>query len=263
MKIHIKNLFLGSLLFIQAVFSYGVEDKQLLSIFNKYNVNGTLVISSTDGKKVYIHNESRAKKNYLPASTFKIPNTLIGLAEGAINPDGHVFLWDGKDKGWKIWNQNHTLQSALSNSCIWCYQEVAQDVGRLQYRYHLKKMNYGNRELGNLTTFWLDGKLRINAYQQIEFLKKLYSERLPYYKKYQKKTKKIMLNESNPSYKLYGKTGWVMKNGKGIDIGWYVGFLEKDNQTWFFAINIDLMKDSQRKLRKQIIKEALHVKRII
>ncbi|MBU2712290.1 class D beta-lactamase [Zooshikella harenae] len=257
------SLLIGATILLTSFSSWATEDIKLSSIFNKYKVNGTLVISSANGKTTYIHNEKRANKAFLPASTFKIPNTLIGLQEGAIKEINHLFKWDGKDKGWKIWNQNHTLKSALQNSCIWCYQEVAQDVGRLKYQQHLYKMNYGNQKLGELITFWLDGDLRITAYQEIAFLKKLYAEALPYKKEYQRKTKEIMINEHTPTYTIYGKTGWVMKEGKGTDIGWFVGFVTTKNTAWFYAINIDLIKSSDRHYRKKIVKEALKAKSII
>ncbi|MBU2708420.1 class D beta-lactamase [Zooshikella marina] len=257
------NLLIGTAILLTSFSSWATEDAKLSSIFNKYKINGTLVISSANGKTTYIHNKKRANKAFLPASTFKIPNTLIGLQEGAIKANNHLFKWDGEDKGWKIWNQNHTLKSALQNSCIWCYQEVAQDIGRLKYQQHLYKMSYGNQKLGDLTTFWLNGDLRITAYQEVEFLKKLYAEALPYKKEYQRKTKDIMIVENTPTYTLYGKTGWVMKEEKGMDIGWFVGFVKTKAAVWFYAINIDLIKSTDRQYRQKIVKEALKAKFII
>ena len=47
-----------------------------------------------------------------PASTFKIPNTLIALNEGTVNANS-IILWDKTDKGMEPWNKNQTLESAF------------------------------------------------------------------------------------------------------------------------------------------------------
>ena len=52
-------------------------DKEVEEVFKKYKVEGTIVIESLNTKKIYIYNDKRAKNLYSPASTFKIPNTLI------------------------------------------------------------------------------------------------------------------------------------------------------------------------------------------
>ncbi len=69
------------------------------------------------------------KKRFLPASTFKIPNTLIALEEGVIQNEKDIIEWDGEDKGWSQWNKDQSLETAFPLSCIWFYQELASRVG--------------------------------------------------------------------------------------------------------------------------------------
>ena len=45
-----------------------------------------------------------------------------------------------------------------------------------------------------------------------------------------------MVIDSNANYKLSGKTGWGFHNDQ--DNGWFVGYIEKDDNTYFFATNV-------------------------
>ena len=233
------------------------NDKDLENIFAKANINGTIVISSLNSEKSYVYNKQRSIKQYIPASTFKIPNTLIALQEKAIEDEHQLIKWDGKKREYNSWNKDQTLQSAISSSCIWYYQRIAQKIGDKKYLNYLKKFQYGNNKTGtNIETFWLDGDLKISALEQIEFLKKLHTNRLPFEQNYIDITKKILVQHVAKEYTLRAKTGW------SGTIGWYVGYVEKKNQVWFFALNADITKDTI-KYRKQIVMEALKIKNII
>lgn len=85
------------------------EDLDLTNIFKSKKLNGTIVISSLDGTQTYIQNEERANKRFLPASTFKIPNTLIALEEGAVADEKEIIKWDGKDKGLSVRSSSYEL----------------------------------------------------------------------------------------------------------------------------------------------------------
>lgn len=244
-----------------SLYTQAKDDIIIKESFNKYNIYGSMIISSHNGKKQYIYNKKRADKGFLPASTFKILNTLIGLKEGVIS-ENTVFKWDGKDKGWSMWNKDQTLKSALSYSCVWCYQEVAKKVGNNAYLNHFNLVNYGNKKTGpNIETFWLDGDLRITAQQQINLMRKVYDKNLPYSGKDIEILKKIMVVEKNKNYTLYGKTGWV--NNSKQSVGWFVGFVETKSDPWFFAMNINMTDIKQAPARKAITKEVLLGKKII
>jgi len=238
------------------------KDKQIKEIFEKLNIKGTMVISTLDGKKEYIYNKKRANTGFLPASTFKIPNTLIALQEKAIKDEYEIIKWDGKKRFYPPWNKDQTLQSALKYSCVWCYQRLALKIGNEKYLKYLDKLNYGNKKTGDeVTTFWLEGDIRISALEQIEFLKKLYKDKLPFKQEYLDLTKKILTVEKNDNYTIRAKTGWSSQKIWGV--GWYVGYVEKKDKIYFFALNINIDDKSQLKYRVQIVNEVLKQKGII
>ena len=100
------------------------KDLELENIFKNNQIDGTIVIESLNTKKIYIYNDKRAKNLYSPASTFKIPNTLIALNEGIVTKDS-VIVWDKKIREYESWNKDQTLLTAFKSSCVWCYQEFA------------------------------------------------------------------------------------------------------------------------------------------
>lgn len=237
------------------------EDAQLAKLFTSRKLNGTLVLVNRDGSQRYLYNEARAAQPFLPASTFKIPNTLIALDEGVITPQ-EVLRWDGRDTGVPAWNHDQTLASAFKTSCVWFYQELAKRIGESWYQTWLQRINYGNAEPEPcLTTFWLEGDLRISALQQVAFLKKVYQRSLPFKPSSYDTLAGIMLVEQKPGYRLYAKTGWAGFGRKDQpQLGWYVGYVETGHDTWFFALNLDLAKPEQAGLRQQIVNEALQLK---
>ena len=237
------------------------EDADLAELFAKMNVSGTIIISSGSDGKTYIHDELRANRRYPPASTFKIPNTLIALDEKVISV-GDIFKWDGITREVPEWNRNQTLESAFKTSCVWCYQQLAKKVGSTKYQNYLSSIGYGGlRKPFNETTFWLDGSLAISATEQIEFLKKIYRRQLPFASSSYDALGSIMLVEQNPAYSLWAKTGWAISVTP--QLGWYVGYVESPSGVWFFAMNIDIMNKEFLSLRSEIVQKSLRLKKII
>lgn len=52
-----------------------------------------------------------------------------------------------------------------------------------------------------------------------------------------KTVKSILLNEETPGYRLYGKTGWALRNGNNY--GWFVGWIETADRILFVATLIE------------------------
>ena len=76
-----------------------VEDS-LEKYFKENNVEGTFGLFDNGSGKFTIYNLTRYRdSSYLPASTFKIVNSLIGLQTGKIYNDSMVINWDGIDRG--------------------------------------------------------------------------------------------------------------------------------------------------------------------
>ncbi len=252
------------LIFLLAVFSTSVsaEDKDIANLFEQQGLVGTMVIAALDGKHTFIYNESRANQNLAIASTFKIMNTLISLEEKVISDKDDVFEWDGHIYNLPDWNHDQTLESAFKVSCVWCYQELARRVGKEKYQYYLNNTGYGHlQEPFELTTFWLDGSLKISALEQVAFLKKVYSQSLPFSLSSYETLKKIMMVEQTSIYTIYAKTGWASRVKP--QVGWYVGYVETPKNIWFFATNIDTRSEKDLPLRIQLTRQALQAKGII
>ena len=232
------------------------KEVDLERVFSNSPVVGTIVIENLDGSKRYVYNEVRANTRLAVASTFKIPNTLIGVEENLVSGKSSIFKWDGKEYDIKAWNQNQTLASAFRVSCVWCYQEIAKKVGVEKYRTYTKAMNYGvlpnNFDVQN---FWLDGTLKLTAYEQVDFLKRLYRHDLPFSAKAFNVLKEIMLAEKTQNYSMFAKTGWARRVESPV--GWYVGYAESTTGTWFFATNLAVKDAKHLYLRKQITMSAL------
>jgi beta-lactamase class D len=232
------------------------NDLEIERIFKKYDIEGTFVLSSLKNIN-FIYNEKRVKQRFIPASTFKIPHTLIALEEKVVDTNT-IIKWDGKKRFYEPWNKNQTLQSAIKYSCVWCFQTFAQKIDNNTYLKYLEKIDYGNKKTGkDKTTFWLDGDLKISAFEQINFLKKLYRDNLPFKKKNLEIAKTLIINEQTQNYTIRGKTGWAQ------DIAWYIGYIETNSNIWFFALNANIKEMKNLKLREKIVKEILESKKII
>lgn len=233
------------------------EVNAIENIFTKNNVEGSILIESEDGKTKYQHNVNK-KERFIPASTFKIPNTLIILEEGLIRDESEIIKWDKKEREYEPWNKDQTLKTAFQISCVWCYQRYAKLIGDEKYQSYLKKFNYGNQLTGpDTNSFWLDGDIRISINEQINFLRKVYFEELPIEKRHIKTLKNIMLSDIEKHYKIWSKTGWSGTSG------WYVGYLITNKQTWFFATHIKINNKSDLKFRKKLTLETFNNLKLI
>ena len=233
------------------------EENKIEKLYQSNHITGSLIIESLDGKRTYQYNVNNQER-FIPASTFKIPNTLIILEEGLIKNSLDVIKWDGKEREYKPWNKDQTLKTAFQYSCVWCYQRYAVKIGDKKYHEYLRKFEYGNLLTGNdITRFWLDGELRISVKGQISFLRKVYADDLPIQKNHIQTLKKIMLIEGNEKYKIWSKTGWSGKDG------WYVGYLVINEQTWFFANHIEINETSDLQFRKKLTIDAFKALNIV
>ena len=227
-------------------------------IFDKYNINGTFVLKDISNNRIRIYNEQRSDSAFLPASTFKILNSMIALQTRAINTVNDTIKWDGIDKGWKLWNKDQTMKTAMPISCVWFYQELARRIGKEKMQNWINNSNYGNGKLGNeIDKFWLEGELRISAKEQVLFIEKLINNELPFDKKIQETVKELMITDKTEKYIIHSKTGWTNQ------IGWNVGYVETTNNKWIFAMNMDIVDKKDAKYRKKITYEILKSEKII
>jgi beta-lactamase class D len=237
------------------------EADSVANIFLSEGIVATLVVASLNGNTVHTYNHGRSLQRFSPASTFKIPNTLIALNAQLVTSKDSLFVWDGTDRGLERWNKDQTLESAFKVSCVWCYQKIARKVGADQYVEALAMLDYGNQSVGNeIDAFWLNGDLRISAIEQIEFLRKIYNYEVPFQREHVDLLKEIMLTEQTSSYAIYAKTGWAATTPQ---VGWYVGFVLKSDEAWLFAMNLQVDRREQVALRKELTIRSLRALRII
>jgi beta-lactamase class D len=198
---------------------------------------GAFVLYDQYSERYIRYQPERCSEQLLPASTFKIMNSLIGLETGVISDENHVIPWDGTKHDIPAWNQDHTLKTAIQDSVVWYYQELARRVGSERMQFYMDAAGYGNRDItGPVDVFWLNGTLRISADEQVEFLKRLYQGDLPFSERSMKIVKEILVLEKTETYQLSGKTGSGQM--KAIYTGWFVGYIEEDTKVYFFATNI-------------------------
>jgi len=142
-------------------------------------------------------------------------------------------------------------------SVVWVYQQFAKEIGEQNAQTYLERINYGNKMVsGGNGAYWLEGDLKISAYEQIAFLKKLYKNELPFKIAHQRLVKDIMIIEAKRNWILRAKTGW------SGEIGWWVGWVEWPQGPVFFALNIDTPKKTldlpNRELIAREILESLN-----
>ena len=231
------------------------------NIFQSEGITGTFIAASVGDDSVYVHNASRSIIRFSPASTFKIPNTLIALDSQIVESKSSTFMWDGTDRGIESWNRNQTLETAFKVSCVWCYQEIARKVGADDYERVLAKLDYGNQSVGDqIDSFWLNGSLEISAAEQITFLRKLYNYDLPFSREYVDILRQIMVTQHTEEHTIYAKTGWA---GTEPQVAWYVGFVESGTETGLFAMNMRVDRPEQAALREELSLRSLRALGII
>ena len=218
----------------------------LAPYFKPYQ-DGAFVLYDLKRGRYLRHNEARCRERFSPFSTFKIPNSLIGLDSGVIPDADFTIKWDPKKYPahrqdtlpFSTWWQDQTLRTAFRRSALWYYRELALRVGERRMREYVSRLGYGNGDAsGPVNNFWLNSSLRISADEQVEFLKRFYREELPVSKRATAIVKEIMTLEETPDYRLSGKTGGGPL-GEGRFLGWFVGYLETKDNTYFFATEIE------------------------
>lgn len=231
-------------------------------LFSDAGVNGTFVLYDVTGKRLVFHNQPRAETRFIPASTFKIPNSLIGLATGAVSDVEELIPYGGKPQYLKVWEQDMGLRDAIRVSNVPVYQELARRIGLERMGQYLQKLNYGNRDTGTrVDMFWLEGPLKISALEQSRFLARLAGGELPLSSKIQDNVREIVQVKQGKEWVLYAKTGWATTGTP--DIGWWVGWVVKNERIFSFALNIDMPDKADSARRKELGIDSLKILGVI
>jgi beta-lactamase class D len=220
------------------------EDNSIKKYFTENNVEGCFGLFNNGQGSFTLYNTARFRDSaYLPASTFKIVNSLIGIETGRVKDDSTVIPWNGKPSGRVECDKDLMMVDAFRISCPPWYQELARRIGKDTMQRWLDTLGYAQRYgkfiLGdNLDTFWLDNSARMTGDEQLGLVKKLYFDQLPFQKRTQEIVREMMVIESNSNYKLSYKTGWGHTE-KGHALGWIIGWIEENRHPYFFVLQVE------------------------
>lgn len=213
-----------------------VIDEDLSSYFDGFD--GSFVLYNLQSNKYNIYNKSKSMLRVSPNSTYKIFSGLFGLESGAIKVEDTNRYWDGISYSYEAWNKNQDLYSAMKNSVNWYFQEVDKQIGMKDLQNYYKQINYGNCNLsGGILDYWVESSLKISPVEQVQLLKNFYTNKYGFKEKNIEAIKNAIRISEKDENVLYGKTGTGTVNDKNIN-GWFVGYVEKKDNIYFFATNI-------------------------
>ena len=227
----------------------------LSSCFQGYEGSFVLYDMAQDTWNIY--DMDRAALRVSPDSTYKIYDALIGLEAGVITPEASTMEWNRELYPFQEWNADQTLQSAMSASVNWYFQEIDKQLGTSAIDRYIREIRYGNENTkGGLSSYWMESSLKISPIEQVELLRKLYENNLGFGIQNVNAVKDSILLSSSEAGNLYGKTGTGCIDGKDVN-GWFVGYVEAPDNTWFFAANIAANDDASGNSAAEITRHIL------
>ncbi len=233
--------------------------EELAKHFTDLGTVGTFVGYKVDEYLIIASDKNRSGEPKLPASTFKIPNSIIALETGVVaDPDKDVFKWDGVVRSVEAWNKDHTMRSAIAVSAVPVYQEIARRIGQERMQKYVDLFEYGNRDIGGgIDQFWLTGNLRIDPVQQVDFVDRLRRGVLPVSKRSQDLVRDILPVTKVGDSIIRAKSGLLGAEAGKPQLGWMVGWAEKGSEQTVFALNMDCLEPRHIPARMTVTQQCL------
>lgn len=233
--------YLKYLVIIMAICSCSSKEEyrnDLIHIFDTAAYSGCFMVYDIKTDMTTYVNRERCFERFSPASTFKIPNSLIALETKAVQSDKDTIRYNGIEKPIPDWNRDHDLASAFKYSVVWYYKDIANRIGDSTMKIWLDTLtDYGTMvRASKIDEFWLDGSLKISANEQVKFLTKLYKNELPFSPRTVGIVKDMMMYNQDGNYTIRGKTGASIAD----NVGWFVGWVETKDNAKIFALNISV-----------------------
>ena len=198
--------------------------------YSEYRLSGNFVMYDLKRDRYTYYNQAQAKQAYPPGATFKLFLSLVGFETGNINTTGA----EGLDQIKTTWNHEHLAKDPYQNSTVHYYDDLTRKIGKQEIKMWMDKVPYGNADTtGGIPGFWQTGGLKITADEQIAFLRRLYEHKLPFSAENAERVKGMLTLKDTSGYSLKGKTGWAEQDNQ--DIGWFIGYVETKEDTYFFA----------------------------
>ena len=218
--------------------------------FEEYGVEGCFLLYDLKNDVYQIYNSRRCEQGYLPATTFDIPNALIGLETGVITDENMTIPWDSIVSTEEAWNKDHTLASALQYSAVPYFQEVARRVGPTRMKELSDDCDYGRMNITkeNIDKFWIWGDSRITPWEQMNFMLHFYTNKITFSKANIDVVKKLIILKQTDKWIFRGKTGMTVQDGKNL--GWLIGYLEENGNVWLCVCNMESSIDNTEKFKE-------------
>ena len=222
--------------------SENVSYVDLSTYFGEYE--GSFVLYDLENDAWSIHDMEHATLRVAPNSTYKIYDALFGLEEGVITPENSFIAWNGETYPFEAWNADQTLQSAMNSSVNWYFESVDEQLGAANISNYIEEIGYGNENIsGDFSTYWMESSLKISPIEQVELLTRLQNNSLGFAPENINAVKDAICLSSSDAGTFYGKTGTGRVDGQDVN-GWFIGYIETVDNTYFFATNIGADSDA-------------------
>lgn len=215
--------------------------EELKQYFDKEGYDGSFVLLNDQRSRLIYYKQDSCYVRKSPAATFEIFISLVALETGVMNSLDDTLKWDGYEREVALWNNDHNMMTAFKYSVSWFYRELARRISADTLQSYLLKIeDYGDmKSTGDVDKFWLDGSFKVSAYEQMQFIKKLHTKKLPFSEANMEYVKSMMVYEKQPKYTYYCKDG-ISHSEKH---SWIIGWTEERGSAFYFALNIK-MKDT-------------------
>ncbi|MHC1737532.1 MAG: penicillin-binding transpeptidase domain-containing protein [Ignavibacteriaceae bacterium] len=219
---------------------------ELVKYYDECAVTGSMAVFDSKKNLWILSDSSDIFRETLPASTFKIINSIVSLETGAIKDEHEVlefnYILDTVFYGYRP-DTYHDMDmtEAFRLSVVWFYLDLAKRVGKEKFAEYLRECRYGNSDISvDGYDFWNVGNLEISPVGQVNLVRNIFEGVLPFSKRNIEILRRIMLTEETGEYKIYAKTGWTSKDS--VNIGWWVGYIQTDDNVYYFANRINRHK---------------------
>jgi feruloyl esterase len=211
------------------------------------------VLQALDGSPPVVSDPLECALRTVPASTFKLPHSLIALETGVIADPHALVTWDRSPQPFPAWQRDHSLDSAVKASVVWFFQRTAAAIGRARMEQSLKAIGYSADTFErDVTTFWLNGDLAVSPLEQVAFLRRLARYELPVQRRHVDAVQAAYLMPPGTIVNASGahpfalawpaplvvraKTGNATVDGERVS--WLVGQIDSGTRQWVFASRV-------------------------
>lgn len=233
-------------------------EEDLSNYFHGYDAS--FVLYDLRKAQYLIYNKDKSMLRVSPNSTYKIYSALFALDSGVISTRDSLLKWDKEEHSFEEWNQNQNLYTAMKNSVTWYFQSLDQQMPKQTIQTYVDKIHYGNQDVSaGVKNYWLESSLKISPIEQVQTLKDFYTNQFDFNEQHIALIKDTIKLETKNNATIYGKTGTGTVNNKHVN-GWFIGYVESQNNTFFFATNIKSDHHAKGSIAEDITKSILEDK---